>query len=100
MPGGSGPSGRLAMSDPDRPQDIESESDLDHHHDHQDLYALPPDAVREPPHSLGRAIGQIADVRRDHELGNGIHGVGHSPAPITGSFGCGVSGVVRTVIQV
>jgi manganese transport protein len=45
------------MSDPDRPKD--SESDLDHHQDHQDLYALPPDAVREPPHSLGRAIGQI-----------------------------------------
>jgi Mn2+/Fe2+ NRAMP family transporter len=25
----------------------------------QDLYGLPPEAVREPPHTLGRAIGQI-----------------------------------------
>ena len=46
------------MSPPDQPQD--AGLDLDHHRDQdQDLYALPPDAIREPPHSLGRAIRQI-----------------------------------------
>jgi Mn2+/Fe2+ NRAMP family transporter len=46
------------MSQPDSPQ--ERGRDLDHHAepDH-DLYALPPDAVREPPQSLGRALLQI-----------------------------------------
>src|SRR5690242_18036774 len=46
------------MSQPDLRQD--SGRDLDHHAepDH-DLYALPPDAVREPPRSLGRALLQI-----------------------------------------
>ena len=46
------------MSQPDQRQD--GGGDLDHHRDpDQDLYALPPEAVREPPHSLGRAIRQI-----------------------------------------
>lgn len=46
------------MSQPDQRQD--TGLDLDHHRvPDQDLYALPPDAVREPPHSLGRAIRQI-----------------------------------------
>jgi Mn2+/Fe2+ NRAMP family transporter len=46
------------MSQPDqRPQ---PGVDLDHHGDpDHDLYALPPEAVREPPHSLSRAIRQI-----------------------------------------
>ena len=46
------------MSQLDQPQQVGL--DLDHHGVRdQDLYALPPDAVREPPHSLGRAIRQI-----------------------------------------
>src|SRR5215470_15570434 len=46
------------MSQPDHRQ--ETGIDLDHHRDRdQDLYALPPEAIREPPHSLGRAIRQI-----------------------------------------
>jgi Mn2+/Fe2+ NRAMP family transporter len=46
------------MSQPDqRPQ---PGVDLDHHGDSgHDLYALPPEAIREPPQSLGRAIRQI-----------------------------------------
>ncbi len=40
--------------------DDRPEADLDHHRepDH-DLYALPPEAVQEPPRSLGRALGKI-----------------------------------------
>ena len=46
------------MSQPEPP--TATGVDLDHHHDpNQDLYALPPEAIREPPRSLGRAIGQI-----------------------------------------
>jgi Mn2+/Fe2+ NRAMP family transporter len=46
------------MSQPDpRPQPA---AELDHHSEAgHDLYALPPEAIREPPHSLGRAIRQI-----------------------------------------
>jgi Mn2+/Fe2+ NRAMP family transporter len=46
------------MSQPDqRPQ---PGVDLDHHGDPgHDLYALPPEAIREPPHSFARAIRQI-----------------------------------------
>jgi manganese transport protein len=57
-PRGPGPRGRPAMSPPD--QIPQPGVDLDHHGDPgDDLYALPPEAIREPPHSLGRAIRQI-----------------------------------------
>ncbi len=46
------------MSQQDKHQDIDL--DFDHHgKPGQDLYALPPDAIREPPQSLARALGQI-----------------------------------------
>ncbi len=40
------------MNEPDRPHQP------DHEHD-DDLYALPPDAIREPPHTFFRALRQI-----------------------------------------
>ncbi len=46
------------MSQPDSRQDLGRDLDRHGELDH-DLYALPPDAVREPPHSLGRALLQI-----------------------------------------
>src|SRR5579875_1217860 len=40
--------------------DPREDRDLDHHGDPgEDLYALPPEAIREPPRSLGRALMQI-----------------------------------------
>src|SRR5215470_17937464 len=46
------------MSQPDHRQ--ETGIDLDHHGDRdQDLYALPAEAIQEPPHSLGQAVRKI-----------------------------------------
>jgi manganese transport protein len=36
-----------------------NDSDLDHHDPEHDLYALTPDAIREPPHSFFRALRMI-----------------------------------------